>query len=129
MGGEAGCALHAAARMHPPAPRTPLSLPAAPAQAALPQAAVLRLLETPELVEIERTGGEPSAMWWRGCRLEINRAVGPERLSGDWWKDGYARDYWKCEGTGVTDEGEGGDFLIFFDHADGGQWYLQGWWD
>ena len=123
-GGEAGCALHAAARIHLPAPHTPLVLPAAP-----PQAAVLRLLETPELVEIERTGGEPSAMWWRGCRLEINRAVGPERLSGDWWKDGYARDYWKCEGTGVRDEGEGGDFLIFFDHAHGGQWYLQGWWD
>ena len=79
-------------------------------------------------MEVERTGGELSAMWWRGCRLAIGRATGPERLSGDWWKDGYARDYWRCEGAGSSDEGAESDFLIFLDHSEE-QWYLQGWWD
>jgi hypothetical protein len=51
--------------------------------------------------------------------------VGPERLAGDWWKDGYARDYWRCEeATGET------ELVLFHDHSSGnGAWYVQGWYD
>jgi hypothetical protein len=82
--------------------------------------AALRLLEAPEPIDVEHTAGVPSAFWWRGCRLPVESASGPERLSGDWWRDGYARDYWRCAGAA-------GEFLIYLDRAR--RWYLQGWYD
>lgn len=86
-------------------------------------AAALRLLEAPEAVEVERTGGVPSAIWWRGERLTVERATGPERLSGEWWGDAYRRDYWRCAGST-------GEMLLFLDRREeGGGWYLQGWTD
>ena len=51
----------------------------------------------------------------------IERAVGPERLSGDWWDDGYRRDYWHCESLA-------GEMTLFLDRADD-QWRMQGWGD
>ena len=81
----------------------------------------LRLLERPEAIEVEREDEMPRALRWRGRRLTIEHAVGPERLSGDWWKDGYRRDYWRCECAGETAE-----YMVFA--AEGG-WFLQGWWD
>ncbi len=91
----------------------------APSTAARVAQLSLRLLETPEAIEIERADGVPCAMWWRGERSPILRASGPELLSGDWWKDDYRRDYWRCEG-------KTGEFLIF--GADAG-WFLHGWYD
>ena len=83
--------------------------------------AVLRLLPAPDPVDIEAPHGVPSAVWWRGRRIDFAAAYGPERLSGDWWRgDGYARDYWRC--TAPTD----GDLLVY--HTETG-WYLQGWYD
>jgi protein ImuB len=84
--------------------------------------AALRLLEVPEPIEVECTAGVPSAFWWRGCRLPVECASGPERLSGDWWRDGYAREYWRCEGAA-------GDFLIYLDGGGERRWHLQGWYD
>jgi hypothetical protein len=49
------------------------------------------------------------------------RALGPERLSGDWWDDGYRRDYWRCESTT-------GDLTVYWDRADD-SWRLQSWGD
>ncbi len=92
-----------------------------PTPHSMPKAA-LRLLENPEAVDVEYSAGLPAAMWWRGSRVAIARAVGPERLTGDWWKDGYERDYWRCEG-------ESGDWMLFSDAAGGQKWYLQGWYD
>ncbi|HEU4565041.1 MAG TPA: hypothetical protein VFS05_10350 [Gemmatimonadaceae bacterium] len=80
-----------------------------------------RLLDPPEAIEVEHADGAPCALWWRGRRLTIECAVGPERLSGEWWAEGYARDYWRCEG------GEG-DLLLFHDAGEDG-WYVQGWYD
>ncbi|MGE5729595.1 MAG: DNA polymerase Y family protein, partial [Gemmatimonas sp.] len=77
------------------------------------------MLETPETVEVEWDGNRPCALWWRERRLAIGQASGPERLSGDWWKDGYARDYWRCES-------ESGEILAF---REGERWYVQGWYD
>ncbi|MEP7067539.1 MAG: hypothetical protein ABI889_16000, partial [Gemmatimonadota bacterium] len=84
-----------------------------------PRAPALRLLETPETVEVEWDGDRPCALWWRERRIAIGRASGPERLSGDWWKDGYARDYWRCE----SDSGE----LLAFRERE--RWFVQGWYD
>jgi protein ImuB len=84
-----------------------------------PRAPALRLLETPETVDVEWDGDRPCALWWRERRVAIGRAAGPERLSGDWWKDGYARDYWRCE----SDSGE----LLAFRERE--RWYVQGWYD
>jgi protein ImuB len=79
-----------------PASLTPTSPPSTDA--------VLRLLDTPESVDVECPHGIPDAVWWRGQRRSINSADGPERLSGDWWRaDTYARDYWRCVAEG---EGE-----------------------
>jgi protein ImuB len=82
----------------------------------------LRLLEPPEAVEMEHSAGVPCAMWWRGARLPFRRIEGPERLSGDWWRDdAYRRDYWRCES-----ETGGGSFVVFQASDD---WFVHGWYD
>jgi len=81
----------------------------------------IRLLESPESVFVVCDDGVPCAVTWRGRRLTIERAVGPERLSGDWWDDGYRRDYWRCESAF-------GDFVLYLDRMDD-QWWVQGWFD
>lgn len=73
---------------------------------------------------MECADGAPSVLWWRGRRVRVERALGPERLAGDWWKDAYARDYWRCEEIG----GEG-DLVLFHDKTPDGRWYVQGWYD
>jgi protein ImuB len=80
-----------------------------------------RLLETPEHVDVETAHGAPRTLWWRGRKVMITRVSGPERLSGDWWKDEYARDYWRCESDELAR-----DFLLYRDAAG---WRLQGWYD
>ena len=47
--------------------------------------------------------------WWD---VAVPQAGGPERLSGDWWRDGYRRDYWRCEG-----EAGDGEFVLYRDRA------------
>jgi protein ImuB len=81
----------------------------------------IRLLESPESVFVVCDDGVPCAMTWRGRRLAIDRAVGPERLSGDWWDNGYRREYWRCESAF-------GDFVLYLDRLDD-QWWVQGWFD
>jgi protein ImuB len=89
---------------------------------------VLRLVENPEAVEVEveaRHGSEkPCAVWWHGRRVAIARCSEPERLSGKWWDDdgAYRREYGLCDS-------DSGELLLFVDHAGGGRWYLQGWYD
>ena len=99
--------------------RTPARAASTEKVAEPPRAPALRLLETPETVDVEWDGERPCALWWRERRVAIGRAAGPERLSGDWWKDGYARDYWRCES-------ESGELLAFRERD---RWYVQGWYD
>lgn len=89
----------------------------------LPSALSLRLLESPEPVTIIATPrGEPRTIDWRGRRIPIARALGPERLSGAWWTAApFARDYWRCESDELAQE-----FLLYRD-TEG--WRLQGWYD
>ena len=85
----------------------------------------IRQLEIPELVDVECEAGVPRVLWWRGRRVRLAHTVGPERLSGDWWKDGYARDYWRCEEA----DGES-DLVLFHDRSTAkGGWFVQGWYD
>jgi protein ImuB len=81
---------------------------------------VLRLLESPERVDVDGDDA-PRRIFWRGRALTILDVVGPERLSGDWWNDGYSRDYWRCQ----SDE-EFGELVLYHD-AEG--WWVQGWYD
>jgi protein ImuB len=76
-------------------------------------------------VEVECEDGMPRVLWWRGRRVRLERALGPERLAGDWWKDDYARDYWRCEESDSE-----GNVVLFHDRlASNGGWFVQGWYD
>jgi protein ImuB len=88
-----------------------------------PSTVSLRLLENPESVSvIVAPRGDPRALDWRGRRIPIARAEGPERLSGAWWTEApFARDYWRCESDELEQE-----FLLFRDRTG---WKLQGWYD
>jgi protein ImuB len=80
----------------------------------------LRLLESPEKIAVDRDQA-PRRIVWRGRAITVASAVGPERLSGDWWNDGFSRDYWRCE----SDE-EIGELVLYRDAAG---WWVQGWYD
>jgi protein ImuB len=80
----------------------------------------LRLLQSPERVDVD-DDDYPRRIFWRGRALVVTHAVGPERLSGDWWNDGYSRDYWRCE----SDE-DVGELVLYRDEAG---WWIQGWYD
>jgi protein ImuB len=102
-------------------PRAGTATASSAASVARTQDPAIRLLESPESVFVVCDDGVPCAMTWRGRRLTIERAVGPERLSGDWWDNGYRRDYWRCESAF-------GDFVLYLDRMDD-QWWVQGWFD
>ena len=80
----------------------------------------LRLLETPEPAVVACDGDAPRAVRWRGRRIALAHVTGPERLSGDWWRDDrYRRTYWQGEGDGME--------LVLFRERDA--WFVQGWYD
>lgn len=89
-----------------------------------PVPACTRQLEHPEPVDVECANGAPRILWWRGRRVRIAYLTGPERLAGDWWKDGYTRDYWQCEDP----DGEG-TLVLYHDYSSGSAWFVQGWHD
>jgi protein ImuB len=80
-----------------------------------------RLIETPEVIDVECANGAPRLIRWRGRSLRIAHARGPERLSGDWWKDRYARDYWRCQPVEESRE-----LLLYRERR---AWFVQGWYD
>jgi nucleotidyltransferase/DNA polymerase involved in DNA repair len=80
-----------------------------------------RSLEPPELADVLCNGEVPAVVTWRGKRISVTRAIGPERLSGDWWDNGYRRDYWRCE-SGM------GEVVVFLDRSDDA-WRVQAWSD
>ena len=80
-----------------------------------------RSLDPPEAVDVTCDDDTPRTVTWRGQRIAITRALGPERLSGDWWDNGYRRDYWRCQSTL-------GEVVVFHDRSDGA-WRVQTWAD
>lgn len=87
-----------------------------PAAVAAAGTAAFRLLRTPEPADHDPLA---ASFVWRGRRWAIDDATGPERLSGDWWGEPYARDYWRWDAEGV-------EFLAF---RVGKGWWVQGWMD
>jgi protein ImuB len=78
-----------------------------------------RQLESAEPAQVECDQERPRSLRWRSRVWRIHHAVGPERLAGDWWRDPYARDYWRCEE-------DGGATLVVYRRSDG-EWFVQGW--
>jgi hypothetical protein len=125
-GGEWGAGSGEALRR--PSPTTPHSPPPTrvlqmvrESEPAPVTTAAHRALEPAEPVDVECEGEVPRVVTWRGHRIPVSRPIGPERLSGDWWDDGYRRDYWRCESLA-------GEFVVYLDRADDA-WRLQGWVD
>jgi len=85
---------------------------------------VLRLLPEPRVVEVASEAGRPVEVREGGRRHEVAAAEGPERLSGEWWRDPFRREYWRV----CTDAGE---LLWIFREVrrEGDDWRLHGWWD
>ncbi|HUQ46309.1 MAG TPA: hypothetical protein VM033_06645 [Gemmatimonadaceae bacterium] len=99
---------------------SPLTEPAA-SKARPATTAARRALDPPERVDVLCEGEVPRVITWRSQRITVMRALGPERLSGDWWDDGYRRDYWRCESPA-------GELTLYWDRADD-SWRLQSWGD
>jgi protein ImuB len=83
--------------------------------------AARRALDPPEHIDVSCDNEVPRMITWRGQRIPVTRALGPERLSGDWWDDGYRRDYWRCE-SGL------GEMVVYLDRSDDA-WRVQAWTD
>lgn len=62
-------------------------------------------LMTPEPVQPVLPGRPPRTFSWRGRKIDIAHAVGPERIAPEWWRKnpdwaGKPKDYWRVEGAG-----------------------------
>lgn len=80
-----------------------------------------------ELIQAPENPTPPSQFVWRGRRLEIESAVGPERIAPEWWLDdpnwrSGVRDYWR-----VTCK-SGDQLWLFFAYGAtmSGGWFCQG---
>ena len=85
----------------------------------------LRLLPEPVRVRVQVEGNKPVELSDDRGRHELIAAEGPERLSGDWWRDPYHREYFRvCTSTGEL-------FWLFREYRRSGElyWWLHGWWD
>jgi protein ImuB len=94
-----------------------------------PKPSVLRPLTLfpPEPVMAENMPMPPAQFRWRGRSLTRGLAVGPERISPEWWLDEPAwrtgvRDYWRVDVAG------GERLWMYFAHggAKTGGWFCQG---
>ena len=73
-----------------------------PARADEPPLRPLRLLQTPEPVEVMAgvPDGPPAQFLWRRVTHRVARAEGPERIAMEWWRaaePGLTRDYFRVE--------------------------------
>jgi protein ImuB len=82
----------------------------------------LRLLQPPEPIVALGEGGRIAALRIRGRALRLLELSPPERLTGEWWWEPFARDYRRARLEGL------GDCWIFRDAADGRLW-LHGFFD
>lgn len=86
----------------------------------------VRLLETPELIEVMALVPDdpPKIFIYKGKRHMIRKADGPERIGREWWQDsGEHRDYY------IVEDNEGQRYWVFRSgHYDGSdaRWYIHG---
>jgi len=86
---------------------------------------VLRLLPEPAPVEVKTENGRPVELRDAGKTRIVAAAEGPERLSGDWWKDPYRREYFRV----CTVDGELLWLYREIRRTGDLRWWLHGWWD
>ncbi|MGW8283680.1 MAG: hypothetical protein ACWGON_10300 [Gemmatimonadota bacterium] len=86
---------------------------------------ILRLLPDPLSVRVKTVDGRPVELRDGVKTRDIATAEGPERLSGDWWKDPYRREYFRV----CTMDGE--LLWLYREVLRTGElrWWLHGWWD
>ena len=83
--------------------------------------AALRLLEVPQPVRMTCDDAQrPVAGIWQAHTFTVHDSIGPERLTGAWWRTPFARDYWYLRTHEV------GTLLIYHESE---SWVLQGWYD
>ena len=83
--------------------------------------AALRLLETPQALRMTCDAEHrPIAGVWQSHTFTVHDSIGPERLTGAWWRTPFARDYWYLRTR------EAGTFLVYHESD---AWVLQGWYD
>jgi protein ImuB len=83
--------------------------------------AALRLLESPQPVRMTCDAEHrPIAGVWQTHTFTVQETIGPERLTGAWWRTPFARDYWHLRTREV------GTLLVYHDTD---AWVLQGWYD
>ena len=83
--------------------------------------AAMRLLETPHPVRITCDEAQrPVAGVWQAHTFTVCDCTGPERVSGQWWRAPFARDYWHLRTR------EAGTLLVYHEQE---AWLLQGWYD
>ncbi|MCL7991017.1 MAG: hypothetical protein M8840_07745 [marine benthic group bacterium] len=86
---------------------------------------VLRLLPEPLPLRVKTDAGRLVEVTDAGRTKVVTAAEGPERLSGDWWKDPYRREYFRvCTGEGEL-------LWLYREVRRNGElrWWLHGWWD
>jgi len=90
-----------------------------------PPPSVLRLLPEPVSVRVRTLEGRPISLEGAGGKHRLIAAEGPERISGDWWKDPYRREYYRA----CTADGE--LLWVYREVRRSGElrWWLHGWWD
>ena len=86
---------------------------------------VLHLLPDPMPVQVKTVDGRPVELRDAVNTRDIATAEGPERLSGDWWKDPYRREYFRA----CTVDGELLWLYREFRRTGDPRWWLHGWWD
>ncbi len=88
---------------------------------ATPTAAALRLLDPPQPVRMTCDADHrPIAGVWQSHTFTVQESIGPERLTGAWWRTPFARDYWYLRTREVGT-------LLLYHQTD--VWVLQGWYD
>lgn len=108
------------ARGIPELTRRPTPHDPPPAHADLPLH--LRRYPHPIPVRVELDDqGQPHTLLF-GTRSLSLRVEGPERISGRWWGEAYAREYWLCED-------EEGRLRLLFRDGLAGEWREEGWYD
>ncbi|MEJ2483894.1 MAG: hypothetical protein P8049_12480, partial [Gemmatimonadota bacterium] len=109
----------------PPGPQTSRAADASVATSDATLPGVLRLLPEPLSLRVKTDAGRPVEVTGAGRTWAITAAEGPERLSGDWWKDPYRREYFRaCTGEGEL-------LWLYREVRRNGKlhWWLHGWWD
>jgi protein ImuB len=92
----------------------------------------LRRFGTPRRIRVLESGGRPAVLAPEPGEVDLEeaglrtavaiRAEGPERISGGWWGEGYAREYWLAEERG-------GRLWLLYREGRGGGWRAEGWLD